>query len=263
MRDQRATQGLGPDGGTPNERSCQSLTGPLASGALGSQGSAKLHALKKRPEGKVPLEEDRRIRKTMIEDGAAVQRWVEELQKGINVEGNSRRLFSFYYGWVRRFFQRRSVRPEEAEELTQEVFLQVFQKVRSYRGEGTFRSWLFAAATNVLRNDRRRRSQQKRDGRPVSLETGEPDEGTRDLKDPAVSPLETFYRRERLDALAAAIRELPEKQRDCIRLRLAGRDYAEIAVLLKLAPSTVRVHVHAARQRLVASLGEEYGPWLD
>lgn len=186
--------------------------------------------------------------------------WIAQIQQGRDVEHNSRLLFKAYYGWVRGFFTRRRLPPERAEELAQETLFQAFQHLRSFRGDGSFESWLFAIAANQLRNEHRRLSQRKRDAPEVSIEASTlDDEKPLELADGAASPEAATLMRERLREVDRAIASLPERPRDCIRLRLAGYGYAEIAELLKLSPSTARFHVFTARQRLQQELGDELG----
>ena len=55
-----------------------------------------------------------------------------------------------------------------------------------------------------------------------------------------------------------AVRRLPSRQRECVTLRyLEDRSTAQIAAVLGIAEATVRVHLHAARSALAASLGEQ------
>ena len=191
------------------------------------------------------------------EGGTEVLGWVAELQRGESVEVNSRRIFRRYYGWVRSFFTRRRSTFERAEELTQETFLQAFQGIGSFRGGGTFESWLFAIAANRWRNERRRSSRQKRDAPEVSLDDELPRRaGSLEIEDDRRSPEETALEKERLSQVMEIIGGLPAKQRQCLQLRFAGYDYSKIAELLRLSQSTVRVHVHAARKRLQDELEE-------
>ena len=182
--------------------------------------------------------------------------WVEALRRGQDVEANSRRVFRRYYGWVKQFFVRRCPTLEVSEELAQETFFQAFRRIESFRGGGTFESWLFAIAANNLRNERRRLSRLKRDASEISLDAELPHRSVSEADTRSESPEVAALNKERVDALVRAIETLPEKQSHCLRLRLAGYDYAKIAELLKLSASTVRVHVHAARKRLQDELGE-------
>lgn len=198
------------------------------------------------------------------EGGSGVLRWIEALQRGEDAEANSRRVFRQYYAWVHRFFARRGADDARAEELAQEVFFQAFQRIGSFRGDGSFESWLFAIAANLWRNENRHRKRQKRDRPEVSIDVEADDEAAPiQVVDGAESPAEETFNKERLAALDQAIRQLPEKQQDCIRLRLAGHDYPDIAELLRLSPSTARVHVFSARKRLTKTFGDAFGQWVD
>ena len=204
------------------------------------------------------------LKEEQTEGGVSVRCWVEELQRGTDVEGNSRRLFTRYYGWVRQFFARRGSSRARAEELAQEVFFQGFQRIGSYRGDGSFEAWLFAIAANHWRNERRRLSRQMRDRPEVSIDARASANGPPIVvADGGESPARSVFNNERLRALETAIDQLPEKPRDCVRLRLTGYDYREIAELLRLSPSTARVHVYTARRRLREQFGDDFGNWLD
>jgi RNA polymerase sigma-70 factor, ECF subfamily len=64
-------------------------------------------------------------------------------------------------------------------------------------------------------------------------------------------------------AFWAAVRALPPRQAQCVALRYAeDRPIAEIAKVLGIAESTVRVHLHAGRSTLATQLGEEHGEEL-
>ena len=54
--------------------------------------------------------------------------------------------------------------PEEAEDLAQEVFVRVFKSLRGFRGQSSFRTWLYTVAVNVsrTRHDKRTRQQPAR-----------------------------------------------------------------------------------------------------
>ena len=196
---------------------------------------------------------------------ADVLRWVRDLQAGSAVEDNSRRLFEHFYDWVRSFFGRRGFSAEEAEDLAQDTFSQVFREVASFREESSFTGWFFAVAANVYRNERRRRETIKRAAHTVSLDPGEGE----DSPDPAVevrsrqaSPERTVYEKERREALHRVIDGMPPQMRRCLVLRLERElKYREIATLLKMNIETVKAHLFNARQRLKEALGDDLGEW--
>src|SRR5688572_22996554 len=67
-------------------------------------------------------------------------------------------LFARYREPVWRFFRRRTPDAGRAEELAQDTFVAVFEGARRYERRGSFRSYLFGAAYNVLLADRRRQT---------------------------------------------------------------------------------------------------------
>lgn len=195
-----------------------------------------------------------------------VLRRVQEIQAGTAVEANSRFLFERYYRWVRGFFERRGHPPEEAEDLAQETFLQLFREIASFRGDSPFESWLFAVAANLLRNERRSRKRKKRDAPEVPLDGPGDLAGGPGYDPPAGgwSPARAAFERERQEALGRALQALPPQMRQCLALRLGQElKYREIATLLKISVETVKAHLFQARRRLRAELGEQYGEWRD
>lgn len=200
------------------------------------------------------------------EDRASVESWVAALQAGEETEANSRRIFRHYYSWVRGFFERRlgdRGNIERAEELAQETFLEAFRQIQSFRWVGTFDSWLFAIAANQLRNERRRLSQKKRDAEVVELAADGSERLPAELAVGfAGSPEKLATSKQQLQRVLVAIERLPEQQQSCLRLSLVGYDYGKIGELLKIAPSTARVHVHAARKRLRGEF-PDLDDWLE
>ncbi|HEY2293599.1 MAG TPA: RNA polymerase sigma factor [Thermoanaerobaculia bacterium] len=192
-------------------------------------------------------------------------RAVLELQKGIRVEANSRRIFELYYPWVCRFFGRLGYAPQDSEDLAQETFSHIFERIGSFRHEGSFKSWLFAVASNLNRNEYRRRHQEKRRRPEVSIDTAaEPDGALPELASPGAAPDQTAYATERREALSRAMAGLPPQMRQVLSLRVdQDLKYREIAIVLQISIETVKAHLFQARQRLRDELGEDYGEWGD
>ena len=194
-------------------------------------------------------------------DEAEVEGWVRELRRGKNQKANSRRIFEAYYGRVRGFFLSQGFSHDRAEDLSQEVFLRVFDKIQSFRKENRFAPWLFAIAANIARNERRWWSQQKR-GRATDSIDERSDRGIPiQLPDESAPPDQLLFEKERSKAMKLAVDKLPRQMGRCVGFVLQGRKVNEIAVLLKLKPPTVRAHLHNARQRLRELLGNDFGPW--
>jgi len=194
-----------------------------------------------------------------------LSRAVLELQEGIRVEDNSRRIFALYYPWTRRFFGRFGYTPQDCEDLAQETFSQVFERIGSFRREGSFKSWFFAVAANVHRNQYRRRHQEKRGKPEVSIDTpADPDGSPPELPSLEAAPDRAAYERERAEALARAMARLPPQMHQALALRV-GQDlkYREIAIVMQISIETVKAHLFQARERLRGELGEDLAEWGD
>ena len=183
------------------------------------------------------------------------RRLVELIQAGTDVEANFGRLHELHVRRIRNFFLQRGFAKEEADDLTQDVFLRVFRGIASFRLESGFKTWLFEIADHVYQNELRRRGAGKRKGWETSIETGGQDE---DGKPAAIEPppsepraLKDVLDREQAEALSRAIQDLPEQMRTCFLLRYSqGRKYKEIAVIMKISIDTVKAHLFQAKKRL-------------
>ena len=127
----------------------------------------------------------------------------------------------------------------EAEDLAQEVFLKAYRGLSRFRGESSFRTWLFRITVNAGRSWIARRVPQE-----VAIPPGEaePEAGTSD----------------ELERLRRAIAKLPDSQRMALSLRaFGGLAYEEVAQVLNMTPASVRVTVSLARKALAEQLGED------
>ncbi len=129
--------------------------------------------------------------------------------------------------------------PGEIEDLVQDSFFRAFRRLDSWRGEASFRSWLFSIASNRSRDEYR-----KRKGRRfITIE--DRDLPTRD------DPESQLLARETGTILEAGLSRLPRLQREVFLLRVRqGFDYEEIAAALGTTPGAARVHYHHAVKRL-------------
>ena len=131
--------------------------------------------------------------------------------------------------------------PTEAEDLTQEVFVQLFRKIGSFRGESAFTTWLHRLTINhVLMHFRKRGVRLEK-----TTEEGEIDE-VQDLKATSESP--HFVDR---IALEKAISQLPPGYRTVFVLHdIEGFEHTEVADLLGVSVGTSKSQLHKARMRL-------------
>jgi RNA polymerase sigma-70 factor (ECF subfamily) len=128
----------------------------------------------------------------------------------------------------------------DADDAVQDAFLSAMQHLESCSPAEKFRAWLLT----IVRN---RAFDLKRRGRVRSVDLLE--EGTAQTRDP--SPLEMAERSELNVRLSEAIGTLTDTQREVLMMHdVEGWKHADIAGLLGLAESTVRVHLLHARRKL-------------
>ena len=137
----------------------------------------------------------------------------------------------------------------EAEDLTQEVFLQLHRKLQSFRGDAAFTTWLHRLTVNhVLMHFRTRRVRSE-----VGTEDGEmPDQVDPDSDNPRAMPIVDQI------ALDTAIGKLPPGYRKVFVLHdVEGYEHEEIARILHCSSGTSKSQLHKARLRLRKLLQEQ------
>jgi len=138
--------------------------------------------------------------------------------------------------------------PAEAEDLLQEIFLQAFRKLSSYKGEAALGTWLYRLGMNLCL-DRVRSKQGKMARSTVALDD-ERGEAVRPGHDRRVDSVV-----ERLD-LERAIAQLPDSYRAAFLLHdVEGFEHHEIGDILGIAEGTSKSLVHKARVRIRTFLG--------
>jgi RNA polymerase sigma-70 factor (ECF subfamily) len=195
---------------------------------------------------------------------------IQDLRRGTVGDDSFRILFDRYCRQVTRFFRRKGLLAEDAEDLTQEVFISVYKSIGGLHDPLQFESWLFRIALNAFRNHLEYGQAKKREGVNVPLPDGyiqgEENEDRLSRATPAEAgyqddPVQGLIDGERRDAVHAAIATLPEQMRRCVLLRLTyDLTYVEIAPLMEISVNTVKAHLHQARkilaERLESKLGE-------
>lgn len=171
-------------------------------------------------------------------------------------------LFHEHYPAVFKFFRRRGFAPPESEELAQETFLKVHQGLDRFRREANPWTWIFIIASNVFRNEVRRRHTHRRRGWEVPLEKPSADgeessaELRREVSVPASQAAEVMARQE-LSLVVGAVEDLPPRMRQVFRLRMMhGWKYDDIARETRVSVQTVKSQIHQARRRLLTHLEE-------
>ena len=146
---------------------------------------------------------------------------------------------------------------EDALDLTQEIFIKVFQALDRYNAEYKFSTWLFRIAGNSAIDHLR-----KKRVRTVPLEPADPDQSRHvssiEYRSTDLDPYAELRNLERGEAISRAIRELPAEFRELITLRhFAGLSYEEIAEVKEMPLGTVKNKLFRARAVLKERLSGE------
>ena len=171
--------------------------------------------------------------------------------------GAYQELFAKFAPRVLQYARRLLGSDARAEEVTQDVFVQVFRFRLRYRPDARFATWLYTIATNLCLNELRRPERQLR----VDLwerREDEPDREGPPLPDPdAVNPESGAASRELARALEQAIAELPPKQRAALLLsRLDGLAYRDVGEAMGCSEGAVKALLFRATHALKARLRE-------
>jgi RNA polymerase sigma factor (sigma-70 family) len=157
--------------------------------------------------------------------------------------------------------------PEEADDVAQEVFVQVFESIQTFGGEGKLTAWIYRIATTKAMEAYRKRHARKRFAFFTSLFTTNEDEsGFDDRLHPVdvVHPGIKLENKERAAVLFAAIDRLPDKQKIAFTLHhLEGLSYQEITDVMQLGGtplslSAVESLLHRAKMNLRKRLTNYY-----
>ena len=153
---------------------------------------------------------------------------------------DTERLFRTYHGTLVRYLTRRLGDRDWAEEIAQETFVRALRQDEIVNE----RSWLFAVATNLVRDEARKDARRRRHLELLAAEA----------RDAQVDGPDISMERA-LDAADArrALEALAERDRQALLLREEGLDYPEIAEILGIAVGSVGTTLSRARRRLAES----------
>ena len=155
-------------------------------------------------------------------------------------------LFHRHFAALRRFF-RNKVSYEESEDLVQKTFLACVEGRERFRGDSSFRTYLFAAARRILyRHLEKRHRDVVNAGLDMSVSS---------LHDLGASPSGVAAANEQQARVLAALRHIPVEMQLMMELfyweEMKG---PELAAVMDIAETTVRTRLHRARARLKAEL---------
>ncbi len=146
---------------------------------------------------------------------------------------------------------------EDAEDIAQEVFVQVYQSISSFKGESKFSTWLYRITVTKSLDHERRKKRKKRFAFVRSL-VGDQNEvvvNPPDFHHPGVA----LDKKEDAAVLFQAISGLPENQRIAFTLnKVEGLSYQEVSEVMKTTVSSVESLMHRAKNNLKKKLEDYY-----
>lgn len=172
-----------------------------------------------------------------LQDAELIARWKagDQAAASMLVERHSQALARFAVSCGAR---------DEVEELVQDTFVRAFGSLDSFRGDSSFRTWLFTIERRLLLD--RRRAEKRR---PKSTEIAEEDVATE------YDALDQMIGQEAGKRLRGAMDELTPTQREVFVLRVnEGMSYREIADAVGTTEGAARVHYHNAMRTIKESL---------
>ena len=148
--------------------------------------------------------------------------------------------------------------PDDADDLAQEVFIQVYESVHRFRGQAELSTWIYRIAVNKSLDFLRRKKRKKRFAHVISLFGGFDDDQDIPVSD-GKDPYEELQTEERRQILNQALDKLPENQRTAIVLiKYQGFSSKEVADIMDVSVTAVEGLVHRAKKNLQKSLYRFY-----
>jgi RNA polymerase sigma-70 factor (ECF subfamily) len=145
--------------------------------------------------------------------------------------------------------------PQEAMDLSQEVFLKVFRTLPQFRGRSALRTWIYRIVVNQASN-RRRWWRRRHQSQQVALEDHAAAHGELPELRKAAMPDQVLQQRETAGRVWSALERLPFDQRTVIVLReIDGLSYEEMSDSIGVAVGTVKSRLARARTNLRTMLG--------
>jgi RNA polymerase sigma-70 factor (ECF subfamily) len=146
---------------------------------------------------------------------------------------------------------------EDAEDVSQEVFIQVYESIKSFKGDSKFSTWIYRIAVTKSLDLLRRKKRKKRFAFIQSL-FGKNDELINDPPD-FYHPGVAAENKENAAVLFKAIAALPEKQHTAFVLsKIEGLSYQEVSEVMQMTEASVDSLLHRAKTNLRKSLGDHY-----
>ena len=158
------------------------------------------------------------------------------------VEKYQQRVYTIAYGVLHN--------REDALDVSQDVFIKAYRKLKNFRGASSYYTWLYRITVNMAIDHQRRRKN------IVEVEYderigGDEESDTQSRTPQPENPAEALERKELNQLIMGAIQALPEEQKTILLLReVEGLSYEEIAEVTRISMGTVMSRIHYGRKKL-------------
>jgi RNA polymerase sigma-70 factor, ECF subfamily len=156
------------------------------------------------------------------------------------IEKYQDKTFNYVYSQIKDY--------DEAMDITQEIFIMTIEALQSFRRESKFSTWFYSIMVNYCKNYRKKNSRYNL----VSMNSSRGEEEyDMQLPDVRENPENEVIMNESLRIVREEIHKLPDDYREILLLRdIEGLSYNEIADILKISLSNVKVRIHRGREFL-------------
>ena len=147
---------------------------------------------------------------------------------------------------------------EDAEDVSQEVFIEIFQSISGFKGKSKLSTWIYRITVQKSLELIRKRSRKKRSGLIISL-FGKEHLISHSDNTPFYHPGIKLENKERSAILFKAISQLPKNQCTAFTLhKVENLSYAEISEIMEVSVSSVESLMFRAKQNLKSLLSDYY-----
>ena len=168
----------------------------------------------------------------------------------VNDEAAFDEVVSRYKNKVYNYVYRMTGSSDDAEDLTQEVFIRMYLSLDSFRGQSSLNTWLFRIASNLC-IDQFRRQKNKTPAYSLDEPVGQDDQTSREVADSTYEPHRLLENVEMAEQIQQALTQIPEKLRATLILHdVEGLPYEEIAQIVGCPLGTVKSRLFNARMQL-------------
>jgi RNA polymerase sigma-70 factor, ECF subfamily len=207
--------------------------------SLARQDSYEYDDLSNDPSVSSPVDEDKElVRRAQNDDPWAIEQLVLRYQK---------KAYAIAY-------QMLGGDEQEAQDRTQDAFLKAFRKIKQFKGNASFYTWLYRIVINTCLDARRHRRRWKEIFLPWRLDRQKDEDSLSSYEefpdpDKNSNPLSTVRKRQLENDVKKVMNTLSERQRSILQLKIFHEmSISEIAQVMNLAEGTVKTHLFRATQ---------------